>query len=90
MKPLETMTMNGTTEREAATRQQVPHERVVRFLRAQLKWLWVRIPFFALVVLMLHVVSPGITLSFWQVLGATLLVLLARDYLNWVESKYGS
>lgn len=64
--------------------------RLVSFVRRQLKWVFVRIPFFALVVFMLWIVSPFERLSLWQSGGATLIVLFARDYLNWVENKYGS
>jgi Na+-driven multidrug efflux pump len=50
-------------------------------------WGFVRMPFFALVIFMLWLVSPDEPLSFLQAATATVIVLLAREYLNWVERK---
>jgi len=61
--------------------------RIVTFVRKELMWGFVRMPFFALVIFMLWLVSPDEPLSFLQAATATVIVLLAREYLNWVERK---
>ncbi len=85
---------NEVPNQQAAQDAQRPSDSVVKrlvsFLRKELKWLGVRVPFFALLMLMFYVVSPTEVLSAWQICGATLIVTIARDYLNWVEKKYGS
>ena len=62
-------------------------DHIVRFVLKELKWIFVRIPFFALVIMIPHIISPTAHLSFWQVGLVTLCVLFAKDYLNWIDKQ---
>ena len=62
-------------------------DRIVRFVLKELKWIFVRIPFFALVIMIPYIISPAAHLSFLQVGLVTLCVLFAKDYLNWIDKQ---
>ena len=83
----ETQNQNETTAPDAKRRTV---KRLVSFLRKESKWVVVRIPAFALLLLMFYLISPGEMLALWQVVVSTWIVMLVRDYLNWVEKRYRS
>ena len=65
-------------------------QRLASFLLGELKWMVRHIPFFAVMLTHFLILDIKHPLSLWQVAGCTLLVLFAREYLNWIERKYGS